>query len=81
MPSPDRVEKFSASELTQLRQELMQSGLDSWQAAEMVTSFLAAHGYGVKSDLVSDVLIRLEGAGCSSVDCMQMQLERVALVM
>lgn len=80
MPEPDRIEKFSAVELTQLRQELMQSGLDSRQAAEMVTLFLAAHGYGVNSDLVSDVLLRLEGSGCS-IDCMQIELERVALVM
>ena len=80
MPNPERIEKFSTAELTRLRQELMQSGLDSWQSAEMVTAFLSAHGYGVKSELVSEVLLRLEGSGCS-VDCMQSQLERVALVM
>ena len=80
MPNPEKIEKFSTAELTQLRQELMQSGMDSWQSAEMVTAFLTAHGYGVKSEMVSEILLRLEGAGCS-VDCMQMQLERVALVM
>lgn len=80
MSNSGNVEKFSTVELTQLRQELMQSGLDSRQSAEMVTSFLSAHGYGVKAELVPEALLQLEGSGCS-VDCIQSQLERVALVM
>ncbi len=74
------IEKFSMAELSRLRQELMQSGIDSRQAAELVTAFLGAHGYGVNSALVSDVLPRLEGFSCS-VDCIQAELERIALVM
>jgi hypothetical protein len=74
------IEKFSMAELSRLRQELMQSGIDSRQAAELVTAFLSAHGYGVNSALVPDVLPRLEGSSCS-VDCVQAELERVALVM
>ena len=80
MGNKGRIEKFSMSELSRLRQELMQSGMDSWQAAELVTSFLSAHGYGVNADLVPVVLLRREGMGCS-VDCIQAELERVALVM
>ena len=74
------IEKFSMAELSRLRQELMQSGIDSRQAAELVTAFLGSHGYGVNAALVPDMLPRLEGAGCS-VDCIQAELERVALVM
>lgn len=80
MDGKDRIEKFSMSELTRLRQELMQAGLDSRQAAEVVASFLGARGYGVNAGLVPDALLRLEGSHCS-VDCIQAELERVALVM
>jgi len=34
------VEKFAAADLSPLREELMQSGLDSWQAAELIGTFL-----------------------------------------
>jgi hypothetical protein len=80
MVNKNMIEKFSMAELSRLRQELMQSGIDSRQAAELLTAFLGAHGYGVNSALVPDVLPRLEGFGCS-VDCIQAELERVALVM
>jgi hypothetical protein len=80
MADKDKIEKFSMAELSRLRQELMQSGMDSRQAAELVTSFLSTHGYGVNSKLVPDALLRLEGTRCS-VDCIQAELERVALVM
>jgi hypothetical protein len=80
MAGNDMVEKFSSGELAALRNGLMQAGLDSRQAAELVTAFLAAHGYGVKTELVPDALLRLERAGCWG-DCIQTELERVALVM
>ena len=32
--------KFTTMELESLRNELMQSGLDRWQSAELVSSFL-----------------------------------------
>ena len=80
MAEKNMIEKFSMAELSRLRQELMQSGIDSRQGAELVTAFLGAHGYGVNSALVSDVLPRLEGFGCT-IDCIQAELERVALVM
>ncbi len=80
MADRNMVEKFSMAELSRLRQELMQSGIDSRQAAELIVAFLSAHGYGTDSRLVPEVLPRLEGYGCS-VDCLQAELERVALVM
>jgi hypothetical protein len=76
----DRVEKFDVGELTNLRNELMQSGIDSFQAAQMLATFLAGRGYGISAEAARDVALRIENSGCS-FDCMQKELERVALVM
>lgn len=75
-----RIEKFGAAELTGLRTELLQSGMDSFQAAELVTSFLAGRGYGADAAMVREAVLRLEGGACP-VDCIQHELERVAYVM
>ncbi|MBW4026346.1 hypothetical protein [Acidipila rosea] len=75
-----RIEQFSGTELSNLRSDLLQSGIDSWQASQMLSLFLAGRGYGVDSALLRDAVLRLEVAGCS-IECMQAELERVALVM
>ncbi|HEX4008085.1 MAG TPA: hypothetical protein VHX60_18065 [Acidobacteriaceae bacterium] len=80
MTSDSRIEKFPAAELAGLRTELQRSSVDSFQAAQMVTSFLAGRGYGVDLGMVRDAVARLEGNPCS-VECMQQELERVAFVM
>lgn len=80
MTGTEKIEKFAAKELSSLRSELMQSGIDSWQAAEVLSAFLAGRGYGVISEQVREAVLRMEGAGCSP-ECMQMELERLALVM
>ncbi|MGC2639793.1 MAG: hypothetical protein WA294_21600 [Acidobacteriaceae bacterium] len=80
MTSDSRIEKFPAIELAGLRTELMQSGVDSFQAAQMVTVFLAGRGYGVDPEMVREAVVRLEGNACS-VECIQKELERVAYVM
>jgi hypothetical protein len=74
------VEKFAASDLSCLRDELMQSGLDSWQAAELIGSFLAGRGYGVSSHAARSAASRIESVGCS-LQSMQEELEKLALVM
>ncbi len=74
------VEKFSMSELEKLRSELMQSGIDSWQAAEVVSAFLVGRGYGVNNATVRDAVTRLDPFG-GSADSMQAVLETVAYVM
>jgi hypothetical protein len=74
------VERFAVTDLAGLRNTLMQSGLDFWQAAEVLSAFLAGHGYGVNPDQARAAVMRIEGAGCS-YECMQSELERVALVM
>jgi hypothetical protein len=76
----NKVEKFAANELTTLRTELMQSSIDHWQAAQVLSAFLAGRGYGVNPEQARDAVMRLEGPGCS-FERMQRELERVALVM
>lgn len=80
MAHSDKVEKFAPNELTSLRNELMQSGIDTWQAAEVLSAFLAGRGYGVILEQARDAVLRLEAPGCSH-ESMQSELERVALVM
>lgn len=74
------VEKFPVAELQDLRNGLLQSGLDSWQAAELVSSFLSGRGYGVSRQSARDAVSRLEGLSCS-LECMQAELEKLAMVM
>ena len=40
----------------------MQSGIDLWQAAELLSAFLAGRGYGVSADQARAAVLRLEGA-------------------
>jgi len=74
------VEKFTPTDLLQLRSELLQSDVDTFQAAQIVTNFLSGRGYGVNADEARKVVANIDGFGCSP-DCIQAQLERVARVM
>ncbi|HEY0757854.1 MAG TPA: hypothetical protein VGD59_01215 [Acidisarcina sp.] len=74
------VEKFPVVELANLRNELLQSGLDSWQAAEVVSYFLAGRGYGTNSEDLRSSVHHLEDTSCT-YERMQEVLERVAFVM
>lgn len=73
-------EKFTTTDLSSLRDELKQSGLDSWQAAEVIGSFLSMRGYGVSNRAARRAATRIESVGCS-LQCMQEELEKLALVM
>lgn len=83
MAEETRIEKFSMSELSRLRSELMQSGIDSWQAADVVSTFLIDRGYGVDSSAMRNAVTRLEPyrASIDAMDAMQAVLETVAYVM
>jgi len=83
MADPITVEKFSTSELARLRSELKQCGIDSWQAAEVVSSFLVDRGYGVDAFAIRNAVTRLEpfNASVAAMDTMQAVLETVAFVM
>ena len=75
-----KIEKFSAAELGSLRMELTQSGIASWQSAEVLSGFLTGRGYGVSAQNARDAIGRLELTG-RNLDCMQEELERLAVVM
>jgi hypothetical protein len=80
MADKTAIEKFTKTDLSSLRDELMQSGLDSWQAAELISAFLSGRGYGVSHRAALSAASRIESVGCS-LKCMQEELEKLALVM
>ena len=73
-------EKFSADELKALRDEMMQSGLDSFQSAELLSSFLVQHGYGVSNDDARVAATRIERERFA-IPQLQAELEQLAWVM
>ncbi len=73
------AEKFSVPELSQLRTELLQSGLDSKDAAELLQVFLIGRGYGVSPEAALDAVQKVEGSGCS-LEVIQKELDRIAMV-
>ncbi len=77
---PTKFERFPIADLSSLREELMQSGLDSWQAADLISGFLSDRGYGVCSHKARSAASRIESVGCS-IQCMQEEFEKLALVM
>jgi hypothetical protein len=74
------IEKFADADLTGLREDLMKSGLDSWQAADLISSFLAARGYGVSTHDARTAAFRMESITCS-LRCLQEELAKIAQVM
>ncbi len=74
------AEKFSTTELTALRSELLHTGLDSWDAARLFQMFLMGRGYGVSPEAAWAAASRVEGAGCS-LAAIQKELEGIAMVM
>jgi len=74
------AEKFPAGELAALRNELLQSSLDSWDAAQVLQAFLMGRGYGVDRNAAIEAAGRVEVAGCA-LDVIQKELEGLARVM
>lgn len=72
-------DKFNVAEVAALRNELLQGGLDSMQAAEVVRMFLMGHGYGISQDNALVAAGRITGGG--SVEAVRADLEDLALVM
>lgn len=73
------TDKFSVLEVAELRNELIQSGLDARDAAELMQSFLAGRGYGVSPEAARAAAFAVEGSGCS-LEVMQRELNRIAMV-
>ncbi len=74
------IRKFSAAEIAALRSDLLQMGMDHWQAAEMLSAFLTGRGYGVSRERAQEAVARLESVHCA-VDAMHHELDGLALVM
>src|SRR5579875_1060079 len=74
------VERFTPTDLLALRSELLRSGVDSFQAAEIVCSFLSGRGYGISSQEARNVAFKIEVPGVTA-EFIQAELERVAQVM
>jgi hypothetical protein len=74
------LEKFSATELAVLRNELVQNGLDAFQAAELFKLFLAGRGFGASQEAAMDAASKISHSGCD-IDVMQKELSSLALVM
>jgi hypothetical protein len=65
------IEQFAEADLTGLREDLMKSGLDSWQAADLI---------GVSTQDARKAAFRMESISCS-LRCLQEELEKIAQVM
>lgn len=73
-------DKFSVLEVTTLRNELMNRGLDSLQVADAIKVFVARRGYAISPEIARDMASRVEGIGCT-VESLHMRLETLALAM
>jgi len=73
-------EIFAATDLHALRDELRSSGLDSWQAGELIGAFLAQRGYGVSPAEARSAATRMESLHCT-LDSMRQELTQLAMVM
>lgn len=80
MTTPPDKEKFATDDLVALRNDLLQAGLDSFQAGELISAFLMGRGYGVSQDEARHAAMRIEGSRCS-VEALQSELEGLALMM
>jgi hypothetical protein len=72
--------KFNIADVANLRNELIEGGLDTVQSGELLQVFLMGHGYGVSRDAARDAAGRMGGAGCS-LETIRQELEGLALVM
>ena len=80
LPASIAIEKFPATELSGLREDLLQGGLDSRQVAELIRAFLTERGYGVSFDDARSAATNAEVL-FGSLQGMQETLEKVAVLM
>jgi hypothetical protein len=81
MTAMNDKDRFTVTELTALRNDLIQGGMiDSYEAAELLQVFLMGRGYGVSPKAALDAASRVEMAGCA-LPVLQYELENLALVM
>ena len=70
--------KFNIADVMNLRNELLEGGLDTVQSGELLQIFLMGHGYGVSREAARDAAGRI--VGCS-LETVHQELERLAMVM
>ncbi len=75
-----RIEKFNRSDLNALRNHLLRTGLDTWQAADVISGFLSGRGYGSSSEHLRCAVQELDMTA-RSLEHMQAALEQIAFVM
>jgi hypothetical protein len=73
------ADKFSVLDIAELRSELLHSGLDARDTADVMQSFLSGRGYGVSVDAARAAAFTVEGSGCS-LEVMHRELNRIAMV-
>ena len=74
------IEKFTKTEVSDLRIRLLQMIPDPLEIAEILQCFLMSRGYGVSSNIAIDAASKMGAAGCSMA-AIEKELETVALVM
>lgn len=72
--------KFTTTELTALRTDLVQGMVDSAEAAELLQVFLMGRGYGVSRQAAQDAVGRIGSTGFS-ITVLQHELENLAMLM
>src|SRR5947209_3261154 len=81
MTAMNDKDRFTVTELTALRNDLIQGGMiDSFEAAQLLQVFLMGRGYGVSPKAALDAASRVEMAGCA-LPVLQFELENLAMVM
>jgi hypothetical protein len=73
-------EKFTNSEVSVLRYQLLRTFPDPLEVAEILRGFVVTQGYGISSTTALDAATRIGASGCSFA-AVQEALEAVALVM
>jgi hypothetical protein len=71
---------FDEVDLLVLRDELRQSGLDTFQCAELIAAFLTQRGYGVSHNAALTAAVRTEPLGFPLTQ-LDRELARIAMVM
>ncbi|HEV2962315.1 MAG TPA: hypothetical protein VG649_10860 [Candidatus Angelobacter sp.] len=72
--------KFSSIEVATLRSDLLHAELDSFQAAQVIKTFITEHGYGISSDRALDAAVSFDAKG-RNMKTFHRELEASALVM
>jgi hypothetical protein len=77
-PQTTPIEQFNTADLSSLREEIIRAGMDSWQAADLISNFLSGRGYGVSAEDARRAASRMDGY---SIKGLQEELGKLALVM